>query len=95
MIIVAKDQGPTPDLINAKCTRNVSSSSEEGEEEEENEEEEKEEDHAVNEGRKCLEDEEDDGNVDDDRGMVFRDKFPERLSAIENGIKLSGPVTDL
>ncbi|XP_017794506.1 PREDICTED: uncharacterized protein LOC108576096 [Habropoda laboriosa] len=41
------------------------------------------------------EDEEDDGNVDDDGDTVYKEKVHERLSMIENGIKLSGPVTDL
>ena len=42
---------------------------------------------------KQQEDEEDDGDVDGDNRAVFRESVLDRF--MENGIKLSGPVTDL
>ena len=70
-----------------KRLRNASTSSSEQDLDEEEE---------GDEGRQ-RDDEEDDGNVDDDdgKGTPYREKVADRMPVIENGIKLSGPVTDL
>lgn len=78
----------TGDAVGTKVKRlrNASTSSSEQDLDEEEEEDEE----------RQRDDEEDDGNVDDDgKGTPYREKIADRLPVIENGIKLSGPVTDL
>ncbi|CAL7939508.1 unnamed protein product [Xylocopa violacea] len=87
-MIGTADQSTTPGLVNAKRVRNALPSSVD----EEDEGEEDEGDHGK--GMRRGE-EEDDGNVDVDARSTCKEKLPEWFSMIENGIKLSGPVTDL
>lgn len=89
MIDPADQGGTIPSLVNVKRSRNASSSSEDEEEDEE------EGDKKNNQEGRQRKDEEDDGKVDEQGGTAYREKVPEWLSMIENGIKLSGPVTDL